>query len=124
MVFEMHVESNTPLIGEEDAEIVARKFFVQIGYISKGADPDIPFKIFVDFFLKHQTKPWLMLFRYHAFETKPTHILDHSLVSHNKLVFLIQKNQFAWYPTEGKGFLAEVKYVYCGYIYPLNFLLY
>ena len=60
MGFEMHVESNTPLIGEDDPEIVAKMFFEQIGYISKGSDPDIPYKIFVNFFLKHQTKPWLV----------------------------------------------------------------
>ena len=46
MVFEMQVVSNTPLIGEEDLENAAKKFFEQIGYLSKGADPDIPYKIF------------------------------------------------------------------------------
>ena len=58
MVFEMQVVSNTPLVGEEDPEIVARLFFEQIGYLSKGADPEIPFKIFSDFFIKHPTKAW------------------------------------------------------------------
>ena len=42
MVFEMQIVSNTPLIGENDPEIVAKKFFKQIGYLSKGADPDVP----------------------------------------------------------------------------------
>lgn len=54
----MQVVSNTPLIGEDDADIVAKKFFKQIGYLSKGSDPDIPYKIFADFFLKHPTKAW------------------------------------------------------------------
>jgi len=54
----MQVVSNTPLIGEDDADIVAKKFFEQIGYLSKGSDPDIPYKIFADFFLKHPTKAW------------------------------------------------------------------
>jgi hypothetical protein len=58
MSFEMQVVSNTPLIGEENADEVAKKFFEQIGYLSKGSDPDIPFKIFNDFFLKHPTKAW------------------------------------------------------------------
>jgi predicted transcriptional regulator len=58
MGFEMQVVSNTPLVGEEDPEIVARLFFEQIGYLSKGADPEIPFKIFSDFFIKHPTKAW------------------------------------------------------------------
>jgi len=58
MGFEMQVVSNTPLVGEEDPDIVARKFFEQIGYLSKGADPEIPYRIFNDFFLKHPTKAW------------------------------------------------------------------
>ena len=58
ITFEMQVVSNTPLVGEDDADIVAKKFFEQIGYLSKGSDPDIPYKIFADFFLKHPTKAW------------------------------------------------------------------
>lgn len=58
MGFEIKVVSNTPLVGEEDPERVAKKFFEQIGYISKGSTPDIPFKIFNEFFLKHPTKAW------------------------------------------------------------------
>jgi len=54
----MQVVSNTPLVGEEDPDIVAKKFFEQIGYLTKGADPDIPYKLFADFFLKHPTKAW------------------------------------------------------------------
>ena len=60
MGFEMQIVSNTPLIGEEDAEIVAKIFFEQIGYISKGADPTIPYKIFADFFIKNPSKPWFV----------------------------------------------------------------
>ena len=58
MGFEIQVISNTPLIGEEDPDVVAKKFFEQIGYLSKGSDPDIPYKIFNDFFLKHPDKAW------------------------------------------------------------------
>ena len=58
MAFEMQVVSNTPLVGDEDLDSAAKKFFEQIGYLSKGADPDIPYKIFADFFLKHPTKGW------------------------------------------------------------------
>lgn len=58
MGFKMQIVSNTPLVGEEDPEIVAKLFFEQIGYLSKGADPDIPYKIFNDFFLKHPEKSW------------------------------------------------------------------
>ena len=56
MVFEMQVVSNTPLIGEEKFEDAAKKFFEQIGYLSKGSDPSIPYRLFADFFLKHPTK--------------------------------------------------------------------
>ena len=60
MTFQMLVGSNTPLIGEDDPDVVAKKFFEQIGYISKGADPTIPYKIFADFFLKHPAKAWIV----------------------------------------------------------------
>ena len=56
----MQVVSNTPLVGEVDPETVAKKFFEQIGYISKGADPTIPYKMFADFFIKHPTKAWFV----------------------------------------------------------------
>jgi hypothetical protein len=56
----MQIVSNTPLIGEENPEIVAKKFFEQIGYISKGSDPKIPYKMFADFFIKHPTKAWFV----------------------------------------------------------------
>ena len=42
MGFEIKIVSNTPLVGEIDPNIVAKIFFEQIGYISKGADPKIP----------------------------------------------------------------------------------
>ena len=58
MAFEMQVVSNTPLVGEDDPDVVAKIFFEQIGYLSKGADPKIPYKLFTDFFLKHPTKAW------------------------------------------------------------------
>jgi len=41
MVFELQVKSNTPLVGEDDPDIVAKTFFEQIGYLSKGADPSL-----------------------------------------------------------------------------------
>ena len=56
----MQIVSNTPLVGEADPETVAKKFFEQIGYLSKGADPTIPYKMFADFFIKHPTKAWFV----------------------------------------------------------------
>jgi len=60
MSFEMQIVSNTPLVGEEDFDIAVKKFFEQIGYISKGTEPNIPYKIFAEFFLKHPTKAWIV----------------------------------------------------------------
>ncbi len=51
MTFEMQVVSNTPLIGDENLDSAAKKFFEQIGYLSKGSDPTIPYKIFADFYV-------------------------------------------------------------------------
>ena len=56
----MQIVSNTPLVGEVDPETVAKIFFEQIGYLSKGADPTIPYKMFADFFIKHPTKAWFV----------------------------------------------------------------
>jgi len=58
MVFEIRVMSNTPLIGDPDPESVAKTFFQQIGYLSKGSDPTIPYTLFADYFIKHPTKAW------------------------------------------------------------------
>jgi predicted transcriptional regulator len=58
MGFAITVVSNTPLVGEDDPEVVARKFFEQIGYLSKGSDPEIPYRIFADFFLSQPNKAW------------------------------------------------------------------
>ena len=60
MTFEMQIVSNTPLVGEDDLDTAAKMFFEQIGYLSKGSDPSIPYKIFADFFLKHPTKAWFV----------------------------------------------------------------
>jgi len=60
MAFEMQIVSNTPLVGEDDLDTAAKMFFEQIGYLSKGSDPAIPYKIFADFFLKHPTKSWFV----------------------------------------------------------------
>ena len=60
MTFEMQIVSNTPLVGEDDLDVAAKMFFEQIGYLSKGSDPAIPYRIFADFFLKHPTKAWFV----------------------------------------------------------------
>ena len=60
MKFEISVVSNTPMVGEEDIDIVARSFLEQIGYLTKGSDPDIPLKIFLGCFLARPDRPWLV----------------------------------------------------------------
>ncbi len=60
MVFELRIVSNTPLIGEEDIEIAAKTFLYQIGYLSKGSDPKIPYTLFTDYFIKHPEKAWFV----------------------------------------------------------------
>jgi predicted transcriptional regulator len=50
-----------------DKDIVAETFLVQIGYIPKGYDPktsatsvreSVPYKLFMDFFMKNTSKAW------------------------------------------------------------------
>jgi len=60
MAFEIRIVSNTPLTGEKDLDIATKTFLYQIGYLSKGSDPEIPYRIFFDFFLKHPTKAWMV----------------------------------------------------------------
>jgi len=60
MAFEIRIVSNTPLTEDKDLEKVTKTFLYQIGYLTKGADPTIAFKIFFDFFLKHPTKAWMV----------------------------------------------------------------
>jgi DNA-binding transcriptional ArsR family regulator len=60
MVFEIRVVSNTPLIGEEDVETAAKTFLYQIGYLSKGSDPKIPYTLFTEYFIKHPEKAWFV----------------------------------------------------------------
>ena len=52
MAFEIRVVSNTPLIGENEVETAAKTFLYQIGYLSKGSDPKIPYALFTDYFIK------------------------------------------------------------------------
>jgi hypothetical protein len=59
MGFELAVKSNTPLTGEGDVEVVARLFLENIGYITKGCEPTIPQKLFMDCFMKQPDKPWI-----------------------------------------------------------------
>lgn len=73
MAFNIRVVSNTPLTGEEDLDTVARKFLEQIGYLSKGSDPDIPYRLFRNFFLKKPERAWSVdELSMHLSASKPT----------------------------------------------------
>lgn len=60
MSFEIKVVSNTPLTGETNPKSAATTFFEQIGYLSKGSDPAIPYSLFAEYFIKHPTKAWFV----------------------------------------------------------------
>jgi len=60
MGFDIRITTNTPLTGEENPEVVAKIFFEQIGYLSKGTDPEIPYTIFAEYFIKHPKKAWFV----------------------------------------------------------------
>ena len=66
-MFELQVVSNTPMNAVMDRDIVAETFLVQIGYIPKGYDPktpaagvrdSVPYRLFMDFFMKNMSKAW------------------------------------------------------------------
>jgi hypothetical protein len=59
MGFELTVKSNTPLIGETDKYVIAQLFLENIGYITKGNEPTIPLKLFMECFMNQPDKPWL-----------------------------------------------------------------
>jgi len=67
MAFEIVVENSAPLTDIEDLDTVAISFFNQIGYLPQGYDPknevatikqSIPYKLFLDCFLRTQLKSW------------------------------------------------------------------
>ena len=60
MGFDIRITTNTPLTGEQNPEVVAKIFFEQIGYLSKGTDPEIPYTIFAEYFIKHPKKAWFV----------------------------------------------------------------
>ena len=59
MGFEVTIKSNTPLVGETESTVIARLFLEDIGYITKGSEPDIPLSLFMDCFMTQPDKPWL-----------------------------------------------------------------
>ncbi len=67
MAFEVLVENSAPLTDVDDIDAVAMSFFNQIGYLPQGYDPktvastitqSIPYKLFLDCFLKEPRRKW------------------------------------------------------------------
>lgn len=58
MSFEITVVDHTPMTGEQDPETVARKFLTQIGYLNPSQGGDIPFKLFMECFMRRPEKGW------------------------------------------------------------------
>jgi predicted transcriptional regulator len=60
MGFELVVVSNTPMTDEKKLDVVAKTFLTQIGYLTKGTDPKIPYELFMNCFMKRRDKAWLV----------------------------------------------------------------
>lgn len=67
MVFEIKIQSSTPLTSDDDLEKALITFLHQIGYLAKAYDPEtniekvkssIPYRLFYNCFMKHPTKQW------------------------------------------------------------------
>ncbi|NLI74657.1 MAG: helix-turn-helix transcriptional regulator [Euryarchaeota archaeon] len=66
-MFELHVESNTPLTPLNNVDDVALQFLTHIGYLPKGYSPktnvtdtqdSVPYKLFMDCFMKNIKRAW------------------------------------------------------------------
>lgn len=67
MAFEIYIVDTAPMTDIVDPELVALHFMEDIGYIMKHYDPktpadsvkkSVPYKMFLDCFLRHQDKDW------------------------------------------------------------------
>ncbi len=68
-MFELNVESNTPLTPLMDPDEIALQFLMQIGYLPKGYDPktevidikdSVPYRLFMDCFVRNMKRVWLV----------------------------------------------------------------
>ena len=68
-MFELQVVSNVPMGAEQDINVVAETFLINIGYIPKGYDPktsatglrdSVPYRLFMDFFMRNPGKGWVV----------------------------------------------------------------
>jgi len=66
-MFELQIISNVPMGAEQNIDVVAETFLINIGYIPKGYDPktsatglrdSVPYRLFMDFFMRNPGKAW------------------------------------------------------------------
>jgi predicted transcriptional regulator len=82
MDFEIYISRNTPLTSLDGLEEACEIFLAEIGYLPKGYGPrtgvsevkeSVPFRLFVDCFLRRRDKTWLVEELAHELKTsKPT----------------------------------------------------
>jgi len=81
-MFELNVESNTPLTPLKDVDDIALQFLTHIGYLPKGYNPktnvidtqdSVPYRLFMECFMRNMKRPWLVEeLAAHLKTTKPT----------------------------------------------------
>ena len=62
-MFELNVVSNTPMSGTDAVDVLAETFLIQIGYLPSGSDSrtvrdSIPYRLFMDYFMRHPSRAW------------------------------------------------------------------
>ncbi|NLK26576.1 MAG: helix-turn-helix transcriptional regulator [Euryarchaeota archaeon] len=66
-MFELNVESNTPLTPLNDVDDIALQFLTHIGYLPKGYNPktnvmdtrdSVPYRLFMDCFMRNIKRAW------------------------------------------------------------------
>ncbi|MFP4170992.1 MAG: helix-turn-helix domain-containing protein [Methanomassiliicoccales archaeon] len=68
-MFELNVQSNTPLTPLDDVDDLAVRLLKQIGYLPRGYDPktgandvleSVPYRLFMDCFMRNNHRAWLV----------------------------------------------------------------
>jgi predicted transcriptional regulator len=68
-MFELNVESNTPLTPLTDVDDISLQFLTHIGYLPKGYNPktnvidtqdSVPYRLFMDCFMRNIKRAWLV----------------------------------------------------------------
>lgn len=132
MAFEIHVVENAPMTDIDDVDTVALRFMEDLGYIMRQYDPktpvdsvrkSVPYKLFLDCFLRHQDKDWRVedlseelrtsvptIYR-HLAKLKALELIDEDAEDEGKVVHLKHYSfQLAWRVTEANVLSALDRY--------------